>query len=67
LPVQLCHEEFSPVLKNYVAAALSDDKDLGSLSGRSLCTAKIKKKLKFIDKNNSRSFLFLSRRCQNLN
>jgi len=44
LPVQLCHEEFSPVLKNYVAAALSDDKDLGSLSGRSLCTAKIKKK-----------------------
>jgi len=41
LPVQLSGEEFSPVLKNYVAVASSDGKDHVSSSGRSPCTAKI--------------------------
>ena len=43
LPVELSAVEFSPVLKNYAAVALNDDKGHGSPNGRSPCTAKHRK------------------------
>lgn len=59
LPVQLFGEEFSPVLKSYVVAVSGDDRDRGSLSGRSLCTAKNKVSItnKLIDKDHNSSSL----------
>jgi len=46
LPVQLVGKESSPVLKSCAAAVSSDDRDHGSLTGKSLCTENISPYLK---------------------